>query len=68
MIVKTLDDVLGTEAEVKGRHWVSRRLLLKHDGMGSFPAQHGDLRGRGIGALARQPPRGGLHHLRRGRA
>lgn len=34
MIVKTLDDVLGTEAEVKGGHWVSRRLLLKRDGMG----------------------------------
>ena len=34
MIVTTLDDILGTEAEVKGGHWVSRRLLLKRDGMG----------------------------------
>jgi L-ectoine synthase len=34
MIVKTLDDVLGTEQEVKGGNWTSRRLLLKDAGMG----------------------------------
>lgn len=34
MIVKTLDDVLGTEHEVKGGNWTSRRLLLKDAGMG----------------------------------
>jgi L-ectoine synthase len=34
MIVKSLDDVLGTEDDVDGGNWVSRRLLLKKDGMG----------------------------------
>lgn len=34
MIVKTLAGVLGTEHEVKGGNWTSRRLLLKGDGMG----------------------------------
>ncbi len=34
MIVKTLDDVLGTEHEVEGGNWTSRRLLLRNAGMG----------------------------------
>lgn len=34
MIVRTLADIVGTDAEVKGGHWTSRRLLLKRDGMG----------------------------------
>ncbi|MEX0286008.1 MAG: ectoine synthase [Paracoccaceae bacterium] len=34
MIVKTLDAVLGTDRDVKGPGWNSRRLLLAPDGMG----------------------------------
>lgn len=34
MILRTRDDVMGTEREVKSRSWVSRRLLLQQDGMG----------------------------------
>ncbi len=34
MIVKHLEDILGTEDEVKGGNWTSRRLLLRKDGMG----------------------------------
>ena len=34
MIVKKLDDVLGTEHEVKGGNWTSRRLILRDEGMG----------------------------------
>lgn len=34
MIVKTLEDVLGTAQEVDTPNWTSRRLLLKRDGMG----------------------------------
>jgi L-ectoine synthase len=34
MIVKTLDSVLGTEHEVKGGNWTSRRLILRDAGMG----------------------------------
>jgi L-ectoine synthase len=34
MIVKHLDDLTGTEAEVDGGNWVSRRFLLRRDGMG----------------------------------
>ena len=34
MIVKSLDDVLGTENEVKGGNWTSRRLILADAGMG----------------------------------
>jgi len=34
MIVKTLDSVLGTEHEVKGGNWTSRRLILADAGMG----------------------------------
>ncbi|RST70864.1 ectoine synthase [Siminovitchia acidinfaciens] len=34
MIVRTLEEVIGTENEVKADTWVSRRLLLKDDNMG----------------------------------
>jgi len=34
MIVRTLDKMIGTDREVDTPNWVSRRLLLKKDGMG----------------------------------
>ena len=34
MIVRTLDQVIGTERDVTGDGWVSRRLLLRRDGLG----------------------------------
>lgn len=34
MIVRRLDDIIGTENEVAHNTWVSRRLLLKRDNMG----------------------------------
>jgi len=34
MIVRTLDEVSGTERETSAETWTSRRLLLKGDGMG----------------------------------
>lgn len=34
MIVRTLDQVVGTEREVSAEGWTSRRLLLAADGMG----------------------------------
>ena len=34
MIVRTLADILGTDRDVHGKGWVSRRLLLRKDGMG----------------------------------
>ena len=34
MIVRTLDDVIGTEHDVATEAWNSRRLLLAKDGMG----------------------------------
>jgi len=34
MIVRTLDEILGTENDVKAETWASRRLLLKDDNMG----------------------------------
>lgn len=34
MIVRTIENIKGTEAEVTTPNWVSRRLLLKKDGMG----------------------------------
>ncbi|MED3648221.1 ectoine synthase [Halalkalibacterium halodurans] len=34
MKVVKLEDIIGTEQEVKGENWTSRRLLLKKDGMG----------------------------------
>ncbi len=34
MIVKHLDDIVGTSADVDTEGWTSRRLILKSDGMG----------------------------------
>jgi L-ectoine synthase len=34
MIVKTLDEIIGTDADVRGPTFASRRFLLKSDGMG----------------------------------
>jgi L-ectoine synthase len=34
MIVRSLQDVVGTERDVAGHGWRSRRLILKRDGMG----------------------------------
>ena len=34
MLIKTLQDVLGTSGEAHGDKWHSMRLLLAHDGMG----------------------------------
>ena len=34
MIVRTLDEVIGTDRDVEGEGWRSRRLLLRVDGMG----------------------------------
>jgi L-ectoine synthase len=34
MIVRSLDEIVGTEREVDSDNWTSRRLLLKDDGMG----------------------------------
>lgn len=34
MIVRTLDEVVGTGRDVAGEGWRSRRLLLRADGMG----------------------------------
>lgn len=34
MIVRTLDEIVGSEREVDGGNWVSRRLVLADDGMG----------------------------------
>lgn len=34
MIVRSLNEVVGTERDVAGEGWRSRRLLLKADGMG----------------------------------
>ncbi len=34
MIVRTLEEVLGTPQEVETPNWTSRRLLLRRDGMG----------------------------------
>lgn len=34
MIVKKLQDVIGTDDDVKAKTWNSRRLLLRKDGMG----------------------------------
>ncbi|WP_100371805.1 ectoine synthase [Bacillus sp. FJAT-45037] len=34
MKVVALKDIIGTDQEVKGENWTSRRLLLKKDGMG----------------------------------
>lgn len=34
MIVRTLDEIIDTENDVKAETWASRRFLLKKDGMG----------------------------------
>lgn len=34
MIVRTLDEISGTDRETSAETWTSRRLLLKSDGMG----------------------------------
>jgi len=34
MIVRTLEEISGTERETSAETWTSRRLLLKSDGMG----------------------------------
>lgn len=34
MIVRNLDDIKGTDAEIKTKDWMSQRLLLAKDGMG----------------------------------
>ena len=34
MIVRTLEEVAGTERDVAGEGWRSRRLLLRRDGLG----------------------------------
>ena len=34
MIARTLDEVLGTDRDVQGDGWHSRRLLVRSDGMG----------------------------------
>lgn len=34
MIVRKLDEIAGSDQEVDGGNWVSRRLLLARDGMG----------------------------------
>jgi len=34
MIVNKLEDIIGTEHEVKGGNWTSRRLILSDAGMG----------------------------------
>jgi L-ectoine synthase len=39
MIVRKLQDILGTERDVQAKTWCSRRLLLAEDGMG-FSMHH----------------------------
>lgn len=34
MIVRTLNEIIGTERVIDGENWSSRRLLLKKDGLG----------------------------------
>ena len=34
MIIRSLDEVIGTERDVAGDGWRSRRILLRDDGMG----------------------------------
>ena len=34
MIVRTLEDVVGSDRDVEGEGWRSRRLLLRRDGVG----------------------------------
>jgi L-ectoine synthase len=39
MIVRTLDEVLKTNQNVESDNWVSRRFLVKKDGMGFSPSE-----------------------------
>ncbi|WP_099156887.1 ectoine synthase [Virgibacillus ndiopensis] len=34
MIIKSLEDIIGTEDETSGENWTSRRFLLKKDNVG----------------------------------
>jgi len=34
MIVRSVNELIGTDRDVETKNWVSRRLLLKQDGMG----------------------------------
>src|SRR3546814_18184677 len=34
MIVKNVNDVIGTSQEIKTENWLSRRVLLRQDGLG----------------------------------
>lgn len=34
MIVRRIDEIAGTDREVRDTNWISRRLLLNKDGMG----------------------------------
>ena len=34
MIIRSLNDILGTDHDVSGEGWLSRRLLTRRDGMG----------------------------------
>ncbi|GAB6274601.1 MAG: ectoine synthase [Peptococcaceae bacterium] len=34
MIIKNLEEIIGTENDVRAENWQSRRLLLKKDGVG----------------------------------
>ncbi len=34
MIVKSLDDIIGTEDETSGETWISRRFVMKKDNVG----------------------------------
>lgn len=34
MIVRTLDEITGTDRDVEAENWTSRRILLAQDGMG----------------------------------
>src|SRR3546814_4823388 len=34
MIVRTLEEICGTDKDVEAENWTSRRFLLKRDGMG----------------------------------
>ena len=35
MIVRTLEEIIGTDRDVSGPGWLSRRLILRRDGMGA---------------------------------
>ena len=62
MIVRTLDEIRGTEADVQAETWNSRRLLLARDGMGfSLHDTFGPWRDGDPDVLP-APPRGGLLH------